>query len=66
MFHLDEKWDDINISKEFIIDLLEKITNKKKLMVYKHMGLYNCMDTLHEKKIIQNMISKKSTPPWLK
>ncbi|MDA9647932.1 glucose-1-phosphate cytidylyltransferase, partial [Candidatus Pelagibacter sp.] len=45
---------------------LKKITNKKKLMVYKHMGLYNCMDTLHEKKIIQNMIRKKSTPPWLK
>ena len=40
--------------------------NKKKLMVYKHSGLYNCMDTLHEKKIIQSMIKKKLTPPWLK
>ena len=29
LFHLDEKWNDINISKEFIIDLLEKITNIK-------------------------------------
>jgi glucose-1-phosphate cytidylyltransferase len=45
---------------------LKKITNKKKLMVYKHIGLYNCMDTLHEKKIIQNMIKKKLTLPWLK
>ena len=45
---------------------LKKITNKKKLMVYKHSGLYNCMDTLHEKKIIQSMIKKKLTPPWLK
>ena len=44
---------------------LKKITNRKKLMVYKHSGLYNCMDTLQEKKIIQNMIKKKLTPPWL-
>ena len=44
---------------------LKKITNKKKLMVYKHSGHYNCMDTLSEKKIIQNMLKKKITPPWL-
>ena len=30
LFHLDEKWNDSNTSKDFIIDLLEKITNKKK------------------------------------
>lgn len=30
LFHLDEKWDDINSSKDFIIDLFEKITNQKK------------------------------------
>ncbi len=30
LFHLDEKWDDINSSKDFIIDLFEKITIKKK------------------------------------
>lgn len=45
---------------------LKKITKNKKLMVYKHLGLYKCMDTLNEKKIIQNMIKKNSTPPWLK
>lgn len=38
---------------------LKTITNKKKLMVYKHFGQYNCMDTSNEKKIIQNMIKKK-------
>ena len=30
LFHLDEKWDDINCAKEFIIDIFEKITKKKK------------------------------------
>ncbi len=45
---------------------LKKITNKKKLMVYKHTGLYNCMDTLNEKKLIQNMLKTNLTPPWLK
>ena len=30
LFHLDEKWDDINCTKEFIIDIFEKITKKKK------------------------------------
>jgi len=45
---------------------LKKITNKKKLMVYKHLGQYNCMDTLHEKKIIQNMLKKKLIAPWFK
>ena len=45
---------------------LKKITKNKKLMFYKHLGLYKCMDTLNEKKIIQNMIKKNSTPPWLK
>ena len=44
---------------------LKKITKNKKLMVYKHLGLYKCMDTLNEK-IIKNMIKKNSTPPWLK
>ena len=30
LFHLDEKWDDINSSKDFIINLFEKITIQKK------------------------------------
>tara|TARA_B100001057_G_scaffold467687_1_gene526070 strand:- start:2651 stop:3727 length:1077 start_codon:yes stop_codon:yes gene_type:complete len=29
LFHLDEKWVDVNGSKEFIIDIFDKITNKK-------------------------------------
>ncbi len=30
LFHLDEKWDGINCTKDFIVGLIEKMTNKKK------------------------------------
>ena len=43
---------------------LKRITKRKKLMVYKHYGKYNCMDTIYEKKIIQNMIKQNLKSPW--
>ena len=34
LFHLDEKWNEINISKDFIINLFEQITSKKNKSIY--------------------------------
>ena len=44
---------------------LKKITKKKKLMVYKHTGNYNCIDTFKEKKIVKDLIRKNKKLPWL-
>ena len=40
LFHLDEKWSDINISKNFIINLLEGITENRKIYLIVTNGKY--------------------------
>jgi glucose-1-phosphate cytidylyltransferase len=45
---------------------LKKISQKKKLIVYKHFGYYRCMDTLNDKNNIKNDIKKNKTLPWQK
>ena len=41
LFHLDEKWSDINVSKNFIINLLEEITVNRKINLIVTNGKYN-------------------------
>lgn len=38
---------------------LEKVTSKKQLVAYKHHGFWQCMDTVRDKKILENAIKKK-------
>jgi ADP-heptose:LPS heptosyltransferase len=40
LFHIDEKWSDINVSKNFIINLLEEITVNKKINLIVTNGKY--------------------------
>jgi glucose-1-phosphate cytidylyltransferase len=42
---------------------LKKITNTQNLCAYKHLGFWQSMDTLREKKILERLWSKKN-PPW--
>ena len=44
---------------------LIKAVKKKKLGAYKHEGFWFCMDTLRDKKALDNMIKNKKTP-WTK
>ena len=41
LFHIDEKWSDINVSKNFIINLLEEITANRKINLIVTNGKYN-------------------------
>tara|TARA_B100000989_G_scaffold120779_1_gene89081 strand:- start:6 stop:701 length:696 start_codon:yes stop_codon:yes gene_type:complete len=38
---------------------LKKITKKKELLAFKHFGFWQCMDTLRDKKILEEKIKKK-------
>ena len=38
---------------------LEKISKKKQLLAYKHNGFWQCMDTLRDKKILEEAIKNK-------
>ena len=40
------------------------LVKKKNLACYKHEGFWQCMDTLRDKKFIEQMIKKKNTP-WI-
>ena len=39
---------------------LEKVCKKKQLGAFKHKGFWQCMDTLRDKKILENKIKEKS------
>ena len=41
LFHIDEKWSDINVSKNFIINLLEEITANRKINLVVTNGKYS-------------------------
>ncbi len=38
---------------------LEKITKKKELVAFKHEGFWQCMDTIRDKKILEEAIKNK-------
>ena len=44
---------------------LEKISSKKQLMAYKHNSFWQCMDTLRDKILLNNLWKKKKAP-WKK
>jgi len=41
---------------------LEKITSEGELMAYKHEGFWQCMDTLREKKLLEDLWNKNKAP----
>jgi glucose-1-phosphate cytidylyltransferase len=45
--------------------VLPKLVEDNNLMAYKHEGFWFCMDTLRDKKVLDNMIKNKKTP-WIK
>ena len=49
------------LEREPIISLVKK----KQLMAYKHQGFWQCMDTLRDKKLLEQMYIKKKVP-WIK
>ena len=44
---------------------LIKAAKKKNFAAFKHKGFWSCMDTLRDKKVLDNLIKKKKSP-WLK
>lgn len=44
---------------------LEECTRQGELVAYKHDGFWQCMDTLRDKMLLDNLISKKEAP-WIK
>ena len=42
---------------------IEKVVKENNLCAYKHSGFWQCMDTLRDKKILDEIISK-GYPPW--
>ena len=44
---------------------LEKLAQDNQLMSYRHRGFWQCMDTIREKLLLEEMV-KKGTAPWIK
>lgn len=44
---------------------IQSAVKKKQLTAYEHKGFWFCMDTLRDKKILENLL-KKGRAPWLK
>ena len=44
---------------------LERLTQVGQLMAYKHLGFWQCMDTLREKKVLEKLWETKNAP-WFK
>ena len=42
---------------------MKNLTNKKQIVAYKHLGFWQCMDTLRDKKLL-NHIWKKNKKKW--
>ena len=46
---------------------LEHLTKKGQLMAFKHYGFWQCMDTLREKNLLNEIYkNKKQKTPWIK
>lgn len=46
-------------------DVLGELVNRGELMTYKHSGFWQCMDTLLEKKLLENLWTQGNAP-WKK
>ena len=42
----------------------KKISFKKQLNAYKHKGFWQCMDTMRDKTLIEDMLKRKQAP-WI-
>ena len=42
------------------MNLLKSQQKKKQFMAYKHNGFWQCMDTLRDKEILENLIKKNN------
>ena len=45
---------------------MEKLSNKKNLMAYKHKGFWKCMDNLGDKNFLEKLYKKNKINPWKK
>jgi len=52
-------------SQMFEREPIEKLAKKKQLMGFKHNGFWQCMDTLRDKNLLNNLIKKRKAP-WIK
>lgn len=43
---------------------MQKLTKSKNLFAYKHEGFWQCMDTLREKKLLEDLLEKNKAP-WI-
>ena len=44
---------------------MNKLVKKKQIYAFKHNGFWQCMDTMRDKKILNNLV-KKDLAPWKK
>ena len=51
-------------SQMFEREPIEKLTAKKELMAFKHSGFWQCMDTMRDKNLLNNLIKNKRAP-WI-
>ena len=54
----------INDSTTFEKDPLENLTEDGKLFTYRHKGFWKCMDTLRDKRELDDL-AKSDSPPWI-
>jgi glucose-1-phosphate cytidylyltransferase len=45
------------------IDVLERLANERQLAAFRHNGFWQCMDTLRDKRLLENMW-QQGTSPW--
>ena len=45
---------------------LKILVKKKELHSYYHKNFWQCMDSMRDKKILEDLCRKNNTPPWLK
>ena len=55
-----------NDSTIFEKDPLIKLVRKRELHSYYHKDFWQCMDSMRDKKILEDLCRKNNTPPWLK
>ena len=51
-------------SEMFEREPIEKLTARKELMAFKHSGFWQCMDTMRDKNLLNNLIKNKRAP-WI-
>ncbi len=47
-------------------DPMKKAINEKQLSAFKHHSFWQCMDTMRDKNLLNNMLKKNKIPPWVK